>query len=90
MGEDSVEAPAEGFCGKPCGMFSRQNSRNIPPGPLTHEKQLLLRFTGKPADRNGIFTAHPSFSSASYTRRISPTLQAWAKQPFEETGFSPS
>lgn len=30
------------------------------------------------------------FSTASYTRSISPTLQAWAKQPLDEDGFFPS
>lgn len=31
-----------------------------------------------------------SFSSALYTRSISPTLQACAKQPLERSGFCPS
>ena len=36
------------------------------------------------------YKSNHSFLRASYTRRISPTLHACAKQPLEDTGFSPS
>ncbi len=60
----------------------------------THVQGLAISasFNRKQEDAASASSCFPCFYDriASYTRRISPTLQAWAKHPREDVGFSPS
>ena len=50
----------------------------------------ILYNIGSAARAAPMAAPHSAMRSASKTRNSSPTLQAWAKQPLEATGFSPS